>query len=98
MNLNEQQRQILIVGFLIIAAMVAYPPWMESRAASAMSSFGGVNVIGAVDSPRGYAPMWEPPLNHGGTVRIDLVRLCIPMAVVVVGTLGLVAMKADKAK
>ena len=78
-RLNKKERIVILVGILVLALMCLIPPWQSS------SSYAGITWW---DGPRYWPIFLRLPGSEPG--RIDLVRLTVQCAVVVLGTAGVV--------
>lgn len=84
MSLNNKQRIIIIVGFVLFILMGLFPPWIHTLHFKSIYR----------EKPAGYALIISPPKPERNTpvfgVKIDIARLFVQWSVVAAATgLGL---------
>jgi hypothetical protein len=77
------RRSILIAGLVALAVLTVYVPWTHTL--RTWGEYGG-----SIERPAGYGFIFEPPepVTRAWGVRIDLVRIAIPVAFVIFATAG----------
>lgn len=84
--LSQRQKQIIVAGLVALGFLTTYLPWTYTFYTSAVHR----------EKPGGYHWIFDPPQpesNLGGAgVKVDVPRVLIPMAVVIVAMIAGIAL------
>ena len=91
--MNQNQKNVILVGVFLVAVMGIIPPWTQT------SHVGNITVEHSV----GYGPIFNPPKritleskwHQFAHISINLSRLAVRWVTLIVSTIGLVVMFKD---
>jgi len=90
--MNNKQRRVILVGFLIIVIMGLFPPWNHKIY---------ITTKRYIETYAGYGLIFSPPSTREGEfwiARIDAIRLLFQWILVAIITIGLAVIFKDEKK
>jgi hypothetical protein len=97
--MNSRQKEVLLVGTLLVVLMILFPPWDYFDNDSSARSPAGYHFILAPPALKSVREMFGVPalrVSNQISVEVDILRLLFQLTVVIPITAGLLPLFADK--